>query len=660
MDFKEGDFILSIEEKTLSKFDKNSSPIYPPSTLPNIHGNKDSVFNICTNLSDEKGKKDEKETKSLPKPLQSMLDEPIVRKPDDSKRIVLPIKPMSNDEIEFLRKQGIYDDKNLRYRWDWVLKYPHLTVDFFREVIYPKLGENLNIKKVRDPPSKGGLGFSAFLKQIKKLGMTYTDLVDKAGFKKDFLNFVKVIVNFIKKLIRIEHNNFKDYTMDLKLEGINNIKILKVILTNFDNLFKIAKLKDGKRNRITAKKCLLVISFALLKCQNYNCIFESLTNYSQSKTSIWKAVYDFIPFLKQINPNADIDIWLPPKMLSLTYNDCKILADRRDDIEFDMTKNEFDESMKNRGKTYPSDVKLNWKCNKSHKLNPSYRQLKNSDSKCPHCYGNAPISYNDCIILSDKRDDVEFDMTKNEFDEAMKNRGKTIPSGVKLKWICEKNSHHFLSNYKNIKQNHGCPYCSKRAKAIGLLIHPILEYYCLLLFNLRNCHIEYEYFVSSTRKFQTDLKISRNDNFKDNIEVLQRIVVFSFQIEGISIDFTLSVRPVVFLNKCYKEYHSKTQFLMIVSILKDNNDLLPILNQIIQDKKNISFKENIKVLSLEQFLEFLGLTGKIKSLSKEKVKILSNINEYVDLANEALSSDKKLNKLVELEKDYRELLKNFN
>lgn len=118
--------------------------------------------------------------------------------------------------------------------------------------------------------------------------------------------------------------------------------------------------------------------------------------------------------------------------------------------------------------------------------------------------------------------------------------------------------------------------------------------------------------------------------------------------------------PDVFLNKCYKEYHNKTQFLMIVSILKDNNELIPILNQIIQEKKKISFKENIKVLSLEQFLEFLCLTGKRKRLSKEEVKILSNINEYVDLANEALSSDIKLNKLIELEKDYRELLKNFN
>lgn len=586
----------------------------------------------------------------------------ITQKKIEGSKNVLPIKPMSNDEIEFLRKQGIYDDKDLRYRWDWVLKYPYLIVDFFREVIYPKLGENLSIKKVRDPPSKGGLGFGAFLKQIKKLGMTYTDLVDKAGFKKDYLNFVRVIVNFIKKQIRIEHNNFKDYLMDLKLESIDNIKILKMILTKktFDILFKIAKLKDGKRNRITAKKCLLMISFALLKCQNYNCILESLTNYSQTKTSIWKAVYDFIPYLKQINPNTDIDVWLPPKMLSLTYNDCIRLASKRDDIEFGMNEDEFEKAMINRENTYPRGVKLTWICKKGHKFYPSYRQLKRSNSKCPHCYGNAPISYNDCIILSDKRDDVEFDMTKDEFDEAMKNRGKTIPSEVKLKWICERKIHHFPSNYKNLKQGHSCPYCSGRAKAIGLLIHPILEYYCLLLFNLRNCRIEYEYFVSPTRKFHIDLRIIRNDNFKDNIEVRQRIVVFSFQIEGISIDFTLSVMPDVFLNKCYKGYQSKTQFLMIVSILKDNNDLIPILNQIIQDKKNISFKENIKVLSLEQFLEFLGLTGKRKSLSKEEVKILSNINEYVDLANEALSSDKNLNKLVELEKDYRELLKNFN
>ena len=46
--------------------------------------------------------------------------------------------------------------------------------------------------------------------------------------------------------------------------------------------------------------------------------------------------------------------------------------------------------------------------------------------------------------------------------------------------------------------------------------------------------------------------------------------------------------PDVFLNKCYKN------LLMIVSILKENIDLIPILNQIIQEKKILATKKILR------------------------------------------------------------------
>ena len=49
-----------------------------------------------------------------------------------------------------------------------------------------------------------------------------------------------------------------------------------------------------------------------------------------------------------------------------------------------------------------------------------------------------------------------------------------------------------------------------------------------------------------------------------------------------------------------------------------------------------------------------------KSLSKDEAEILSDFTHHVDLANEALASDDKLNELIELTKKYRDLLQNFD
>jgi len=559
------------------------------------------------------------------------------QKNGDAEKSVLTISPMTPDEIAFLKRKNVYDDTDLRYRWDWVIKYPYLAIEFFREVIYPRLGANLSISTVRDPTSKGGLGYSAFLKQLKKLGMNFSDLVEKAGFKKDYIRFVQVIIDFIEKK---------------RENGFDKLKIFETILNKekFNTLFTKARLVDGKRNRISARSCLLVISLALLKCSDYDCIFGHLKD-EMSHSSIWKIVYDFIPILGQINPKINIENWLPPKMSILTYNDCITLSNERDDIEFDMDEDEFNEAMENRGKTSPGDVNLIWICKaEGHDWDVSYHQLMWSNSGCPYCYGNAPISFEDCVELGIEKG-YELDISEDKFNTAMEERGTTKPSEVKLYWICRRaeGSHHFPSNYKNLNQDHGCPFCADKAKAIGKLIHPFLEYDSIALLCLRNCIATHEFLVSSTRQFKSDLRIMRNNNFIDSIETQQNIVAFSFIINEITVDFTLSIKPIVILNKCYKEYQNKKRFLIIVSILKNHHDLID-LNDLIQDTDDIDFRENIKVITFVQFLEFLGLK-ETKYLSNNEIKILSDFNQHVDLANDSLISDESLNELIELEKN---------
>ncbi len=569
---------------------------------------------------------------------------------------------ISLDEIEFLKHHEI-DIKELTSRWIWVLKYPNLATDFFKEVIYPKLGRELSVKKVKESISKGGLGYKTFIDQLRKIGMTYKDLVSQAGFEKNYLNFAKTIVGFIKKLIKVDHNNFKDYLTDLKKNGKDNLKILELMLSEeiFDKLFREAKMVDGKRNRLTASKCYVVINLALLKCQEYSCISKTLRN----KSYIWKIVNNFIPLLKKIEPNADIDIWLPPEVLSLTYNNCISLAKKRDDVDFDMSKEEFNKAMKNRGKIYPSDVKLDWICTKNkHIFHPSYGQLKKTKSGCPHCYGNARISYNDCISLTKKRADIDFNMSKEEFKRAMENREGSIPSEVKLDWVCKLHNHPFLSTFKTLNAvnkdssyKHICPFCSDIKRAIGTYFHPILEYISLKLLKLKNCSASYESIISKNTKFRYDLKVIRNKALID-LEEDQYVLEFDDYIKNLIIDFTFSVYYGVFLNKCTK-YHSQDRFLIIVSFVKNNENAVLGLNNSIQRTKGISYKKNIKVLTVEEYLNFLGYySSKFNSL--EELKWFNKINKYVKLANDALESEDLIPKIVKKEKKYRKLLEKIN
>src|SRR4030066_49916 len=128
-----------------------------------------------------------------------------------------------------------------------------------------------------------------------------------------------------------------------------------------------------------------------------------------------------------------------------------------------MTHDELKTSMDNRGKTIPSHVDLSWKCKKCGlKFSASYNSIKSGATGCPECAGKVPITREDCVEAGKNSDkNIEFDMTQEEFDKAMDNRGKTIPSHVDLLWKCKKCGFKFLAIYNSIKGvGSGCPECA--------------------------------------------------------------------------------------------------------------------------------------------------------------------------------------------------------
>ncbi|MFX1500463.1 MAG: hypothetical protein ACFFDH_05795 [Promethearchaeota archaeon] len=142
----------------------------------------------------------------------------------------------------------------------------------------------------------------------------------------------------------------------------------------------------------------------------------------------------------------------------INYNDCVVLGNSRDDLEFNMTREEFDDAMSKRGKILPSKVKLKWRCtnNPNHVWKKGYSFIKIGYG-CPSC---REISYSDCVALGNSRDDLEFDMTREEFNNVMRKRGNVPPSRVKLRWLCTNNLNHvWKKGYSFIKIGYGCPSC---------------------------------------------------------------------------------------------------------------------------------------------------------------------------------------------------------
>ncbi|MBD3202623.1 MAG: hypothetical protein GF316_21600 [Candidatus Lokiarchaeota archaeon] len=109
--------------------------------------------------------------------------------------------------------------------------------------------------------------------------------------------------------------------------------------------------------------------------------------------------------------------------------------------------------------------------------------------------------------LGNGRNDLEFAMNKEEFLKVLHKRDNIQKNRVgRLKWRCKMNPNHiWQTSFASIWDGSGCPLCGQRVALVGTYIHPILEFYSLLLLSNSGITVNCEHCIKSD-DFLIDLK----------------------------------------------------------------------------------------------------------------------------------------------------------
>ena len=164
---------------------------------------------------------------------------------------------------------------------------------------------------------------------------------------------------------------------------------------------------------------------------------------------------------------------------------------------------------------------------------------------------------------------------------------------------------------------------SERHYLIGKYIHWILEY------------IFIEFTLEQDLKGFFEIMPNRlNGSFKSVDNVL-----FKSPFNIINIDYTTSIRKKIVINKCKKGYQDFNRKLIIVVLNQD------VIEEFLK-YKNIPFKENVEILTKQEFCSFIGYYG----------NYLENYNDAIEIMKESYNDDFFLKKLEKLAKEARKNL----
>jgi len=279
----------------------------------------------------------------------------------------------------------------------------------------------------------------------------------------EWVKFCNVVVKNIKKRIGIYHDDYLEYSTYLKNNDINSDKIIKILTSKawINKFLEKSNISKTKSNYNRARNCLIVLSTALLKCSEY----KSLKNYLKEsfnlkETSVYRYIKNYIPLLKKLNLNVNINSWLPLQQGSpISYDDCEVLGEEKN-CTLITTQEEFISLIESRGEgIYPVHIPLKWFCNEHGIFKSSYNTLKASVDGCQLCGHNA-ITYNDCKILGEEKN-CTLMTTQEEFISLIESRGEGIfPVHIPLKWFCEEHGT-FMRNYNTLKASVvGCQICA--------------------------------------------------------------------------------------------------------------------------------------------------------------------------------------------------------
>ncbi len=504
-------------------------------------------------------------------------------------------------------------------------------------------------------------GYEQFYYSIERnKEFSYSDVIKQAGlflyaerrFSTYFIEkFCFSLVNYIEYLSKYE----KKETVFKKI-GENE---------SFELIFSQSAIPKNRKNITKAKICQIVVSLALLKCENYECLSRELQSFThKSERTIRRYIIEYIPLINTIK-SLDVNQWMPHPYTDYNFNNVlNIIKSRGFDVLYPTTKQEY-EILKSATGVNKMYVKIH--CGDPD--HPDYEIRFDSilnGSRCKYCTGYT-LTYSDIKDLIEfvglrKSGDIGILITPKdaiEF-ESLISHHTVNPAVIPISVKCGNPNHPpWVTQYHYIQQGNWCPLCGERYVATGNCIHQVLEYLTLkYLFN-QNCSADNEYNFIPNRSLAVDIGILRNSKFQNSIEKKQRIVLsINSDINLICIDFTLSTNFKALKTKFYRSYQSPERLLIIVILVKTNNektfikrfeDELSLLN-------DVQNKVNIKFLTLNMFLEFIGLVPtiyKINPLTQTEKNLILGFNKYFKLIGEAIKSDTQLGKLKTRSDYYR-------
>ena len=188
----------------------------------------------------------------------------------------------------------------------------------------------------------------------------------------------------------------------------------------------------------------------------------------------------------------------------------------------------------------------------------------------------------------------------------------------------------------------------------GNIIHPIYERLLIEYLESRGIRVAHEKSVSGPRGTKPDNIIERNSNFKKYIEELQNILTIPEAIKLISVDYTYSSDFDLIKKKFVKHYQSEDQLLIIVLTGQKSDRAVQKLNDKLQDAvrddDGSNHLENIRIITSEQYGEFLGFDGNFKE----------QFDHYQDLSFNLFHDLDKLFGAIHLSKNAKTWLKDHN
>lgn len=562
--------------------------------------------------------------------------------------------------------------KNIRER-SKIFNTLEENADFLRKILEGGLREHLLLAP-KQAPKKVDLisnGFEQFYYNIeRKKAFTYSEVIRKAGlytftderFSSYFLEkFCHSLINFIE--ISTKYNK-------------NGIVLLKMAeKETFDIIYSHSKIPINNKYISKAKICTIVVSLALLKCNNYTDLSNELQKITKKiERTVRRYITEFIPFINIVK-GLNVSKWMPRPYSDYSFGDIvNIVNSRGLDLLSPANEKEY-EVMKAETGVHKMYVKI-------HCGDPNHLEYQTrldgiiNGSKCKYCTGYTLTfaEIEDIVELVGLRRSGNAGILINpsnalEF-ENLNSTHDVNPAIIPIRVHCGNPQHPpWTTKYHYIQQGNWCPLCGDQYIATGNCIHPIFEYLTLSHLWNRKCYAINEFYVVPNRNLAVDIAILRDNNFKKSIEKNQRnFPLLNPSIKLICIDFTLSTSFKALKMKFYKKYQSSDRLLIIVLLIQSANykNVIDKLYEDLDLLTDVPHKLNIKFLTFNMFLEYIGLIPtmyNLTPLSQKEKKIFTNFKKCFKLMENALVLDFKLGKLKIKSDHYKkelEILKNKN